>query len=430
MSINKKNIIRFTVLFLILALMVPMLSGCGVEGAGYTKVKYDGKTEPSLEDDEPQNYSLINWNGKHLTVTYTDRDGTVHTNEKFSGLIKGGRIDANDPSEKQKPGFYLTRQVAVFMYESVFGNKRDGDIFVSEEEKWDSLSLTPIEVIRAVNTETANQITTNSGEGGVLESTIALVQSAASAILIAVWSMGFISQIVNERFSMDTLLKTFMQLLCGILIVLNAEDITVAFFNTGNDLLTNLIVEGHTAESVFESFQKEISNELNTMHVWNMGVAINGLVAIPLGTIYIDIPSIMVILYLLLPLIAQILCAYKIISMMIMRMFELIARIAFSAIPIAFGAQNGFGPETIRYFRGVMACALQPVLMLVGVLLFDSIGNAAMAIAADIGAGAGAGAEGYTVTGLVGSLVMTLSYFILSAYLGETKQLAQEIIAR
>ena len=220
---------------------------------------------------------------------------------------------------------------------------------------------------------------------------------------------------------MDTLLKTFMQLMCGILIVQNAAPMAMAFFNTSNAIVQSLGASNSFSE-VFSGFQSEIESELSTIHIWSLGLALGDILATGLGSLYIDVPALMVIMYLFLPFIAQLICAYKIVSMMIMRMLELIVRVTFAAIPIAFSAQHGFGPESIRYFRGVMACALQPVLMMIGVLLIESVANATMSIAGGNNAG--------TATGIVATMVMTLSYFVLSAYLGETKQLSQEIIAR
>ena len=102
---------------------------------------------------------------------------------------------------------------------------------------------------------------------------------------------------------------------------------------------------------------------------------------------------------------------------MIMRMLELYVRITFAPIPLAFGAQQGFTQDSIRYFRGVFACAAQPALMLAGVAAMPAIESALTSVFTG-------------ATGIMGSIACGLSYFVLSAYFGETKRLAQEIIAR
>ena len=103
-------------------------------------------------------------------------------------------------------------------------------------------------------------------------------------------------------------------------------------------------------------------------------------------------------------------------------MLELVVRVVVSPIPLAFSAHNGFSQESMRYFRGVMACAAQPMLMMMGVAMTGTIANTVMAILG--------GGDASTLTGLGGIVGMTLTYFVLSAYLGQTSQLAKEITAR
>jgi hypothetical protein len=173
----------------------------------------------------------------------------------------------------------------------------------------------------------------------------------------------------------------------------------------------------------YGAFQTEMGNLLaENINSTNIGISIAGFISFGLGTVWFDTNPLLVILLLAFPLFGQINCAYKIVSTMIMRMLELMARITFAPIPIAFSAQQGFSQDAIRYFRGIMACALQPVLMMVGAASIDTITTAVLKIFGFAGSGA--------ATGIPAAIAIGLSYFVLSAYFNETKRLAHEIIAR
>jgi hypothetical protein len=288
--------------------------------------------------------------------------------------------------------------------------------------------LTPVTLIKEVNLITqdyfgndyVNKIETGAGGGTGLNDVIQMIQATACAVLLVIWSMGFISQVVNEKFSMETLLKTLMQLLLGIVLIFNSEQLVSAFAQMGNAIIAEF--EDPSANT-FAAFKNEMLTTLrNNILAINMGFDL-GLVRFGIGTIWIDIGAVMVMFHLIAPLFALIISAYKIVSMMIMRMLELIVRITLAPIPLAFGAQQGFSQDAIRYFRGIGACALQPVLMLIGAICIGAIANSVMKIF-------GTNATAATVTGIPAVIAVTLSYFILNAYMGQTKQMAQEIVAR
>ena len=131
--------------------------------------------------------------------------------------------------------------------------------------------------------------------------------------------------------------------------------------------------------------------------------------------------SMSAILLLIFPFIMQLICAYKIVSMMIMRTFEIMIRTTFAPIPLAFSAQNGFSEGAIRHFRGILACAMQPVLMIVGACCLESIATIVMQIFG--------GGDAGSITGFTASIAMGISYFILSTFFGQIKQLSNEVIA-
>ena len=104
---------------------------------------------------------------------------------------------------------------------------------------------------------------------------------------------------------------------------------------------------------------------------------------------------------------------------MIIRMLELTVRVALAPIPLSFSARNGFGQETVRYFRSVLACALEPLLMLIGVACTGTI---AEVVAKIVGNNTG--------DLITGTIAVSMSYLILAAYLAKTKELSKDIIAR
>lgn len=312
-----------------------------------------------------------------------------------------------------KSGVTIFRDIAIMMYESIFMTTWATDNF--QGDSMGALNLNPVEIIKFVNSSTAEII--NEG-GGPLSNAVTAIQSLACAVLIAIWFMGFISQVVNEKFTIETLLKSLMQLLCGILLVTNAKIIVTAFANAGSALVN--AIGGGDVNSGFTGYQDAISSLLTDVTSYNIGFSIASIFTIGIGTVWIDINAIIAILFMIFPFIILVMVAYKILSIMIMRMLELTIRIALAPIPIAFGAQSGFGQDSIRYFRATMACAMEPALMLLGAGMVGSIGK----IVAQI--------FGMDVSQLglfMGMLAMGLSYLILNAYFGETKRLAKEIIA-
>jgi len=402
-----KRIIKLTALTLVMLIFVSLSTGCGY----YMGTTVEGKNYGEGGLPENANQLCVAWEDKLSTI-----DDWGSEKAGVQGMWSTSVPITNDyglRASEQIGGVF--RKIAVLMYESVLGAEHGTDDFCGE--KWQKFSLDPGDLIKKTTDITAEQI---SSSGGALGSLFTAIKGMAAAILIAIWAMGFISQVVNEKFSMETLLKTLMQLMCGILLITNATVIVEAFAEAGTALVDAL--DPGSAGDHFSGFQTELSNLLTAnITVNSMGFHF-GFVKFALGSLWFDFNPILVILLLVIPLVAQLMCAYKIVSIMIMRMLELTARITFAPIPIAFSAQNGFSQEAIMYFRKILACAMQPVFMLVGAACIDTIASAVMAIFG--------GGTASTLTGIVASFALALSYMVLSAYFGETKRLAQDIIAR
>ena len=324
--------------------------------------------------------------------------------------VEGERVNLNSG---------IFREIAVMMHDSIFsdGQKyRQTDPFV-DTTSITTLALEPKKIITKVSNVTSQYL--NPRNKSELLPIINAMQGFAAAVLISMWAMGFISQIVNEKFTMETLLKTLMQLLCGILVITNSETLVMAFVDLGVALVNTT---GQAQMALFTQLERDIVDALSNVNLVNFGFHIFSW-SLGIGTFIVDIWPLYAIFLMALPFFAELICAYKICSIMIMRMLELIMRVTFAPIPLAFSAQSGFSQEATRYLRSTLACAVQPALMLVGCLFVNTISEVVMQI---FGQNYGAAGPG----GPLGSVAMCLSYFILSAFMGESKHLAQEIIAR
>jgi hypothetical protein len=112
-------------------------------------------------------------------------------------------------------------------------------------------------------------------------------------------------------------------------------------------------------------------------------------------------------------------CAFKIISTMVIRTIELTLRITLAPIPLSFSVQSGFSQEVMRYFRSTMACALHPLLIMLGACSIDTISAAVLSVL---------GYDPAAIKGVPAVIAISLIYMILNAYIGETKHMAREII--
>lgn len=398
-QIKKKSRFKKVLLLLLVFSFMFALTGCDnipckskSEGSSYfwKKDKVVYIKAPGISEQEIETYL----DGSFGTVDFTDNYKNADKN--IGKELKGSTM----------------RDVARLMLNSTFGEEL---ITYSDfnKNKWDHFTTEPVDLIKKVNTS----ITTELKDNTALDQVSKVIQSAAAAILITVWAMGFISQIVNEKFTMETLLKTLMQLMCGILIILNAKIFTEAFAGTGNLIVDKLSSVGD-APAQFGAFKQELSDMLSNI---DFSIVYGDLALFKITSMSWSDQSTNAVLLLLFPFIMQVVCAYKIVSMLIMRTFELMIRTTFAPIPLAFSAQNGFSEGAIRYFRGIFACALQPALMIVGACCLESIATIALNIFG--------GGNANQVTGFTASMAMGASYFILSTFLGQVKQLANEVIA-
>lgn len=312
-------------------------------------------------------------------------------------------------------GILVIRDVVSFAMGSVLGSP------IGATDKFCSNSLgTGVNLNPASVATNAMNAFTDAKAKSAMSTALNGVNAMALAVFIAVWSMGFISQVVNEKFTMETMLKTFMQLLCGILIMNNVDRIVGAFAGAARGMIKN--AGGTLTFGAFQqSLQKILNNGIMSLSV---GFDLLNFIELPLGTIWLDWGSLVALMLLLFPMWGALQCAYKVVSMIFMNTLELALRITLAPIPIAFSIQQGFGPEMIRYFRSVFACALQPVLIAAGAACASDVASGVLTILNGGSAPTGSG------NGLLQSVAVGMAFIILSAYFSETKRLCQEIVAR
>lgn len=397
-------------LLIILTSFILMMAGCGFAPTG------DGTTGNKIFIKNDDEFKYLVSSGP---------DGDVYANFGFLGTTTLSPY--KDYGINSASSGTILRDIALFCMNAVFGAGTSGEKgtdYFTNAGAFGTVTADPITILNRMNEATSGWLTGSGDSGGTIGSVASslgtIVRSMAISILIAVWAMNFINLVVQERFTMEALLKGFMQLMMGIIVVMNADVLVNAFAKAGMELMEAVPQEGYSIG--FSNFKEELFGQLSKISAVSIGMNIL-VVKEGFGTIWFDITGpVIVTAMLLFPLIQVLMLAYKIISIMIMRLLELYLRITLAPIPLAFAANNGFSHETIRYFRGVLACAAQPLLVVLAVLMLPSIGD--VVVAAFGGQGSG------TITGIPAVLALGISYLVANAFIGETKGLAQEIIAR
>ena len=306
----------------------------------------------------------------------------------------------------------MFRDLAVILYKSLFPNQWEATDF---ESSWvknvDGVNLDPAHVAKETMDKTGDFLSDD------LNTLTTAIKSAAITILIAVWLIGFLQQMINEKWSPETLLKTLMQLICGLIFIQNIDLVINAFVQLGEGFMDAITLEQSEAATQYQDFNQYLLSLMTSIAAIPMGISIFA-IQIPIGAIYVDLMVIWALILMILPAFFQLQCVYKIISAIIMRTIELHVRMSFAPLPIAFGLQQGFSQESISYIRKTLSCAMQPVLILLGCALAGGIANIVSQVL------------NLNQASPFGAIVMCITSLCLSAYLGETKQLAQDIIAR
>ena len=323
------------------------------------------------------------------------------------------------------------RTLASTMYSSLFSSegqsrslndKKDFKPRLYNNEPKPAINLEPYAVCKGLATETFNLISKKGNN--VFNELLNALKGLVAGILVIFWGVQFVTQILQERFTMESLLKGMCFLIIGIMITLTAQNFAGALISGANNVVSNLTQQNFGKSTALESFRNycwEVTN--GTVIYFSATIVVFDNPSIRIPTIWIDIGSVLGTLVMVLPFLGQLICAYQIVTQMITRMLELIVRVALAPIPIAFGSAQGFGPSSMSFLKGTLAVAMQPVLIMIGAMSKDAIlsiitGNSVLNISST------------TMGSIVGSVMVFLSYLVLSGFIGQTKQISQEIIAR
>ena len=230
----------------------------------------------------------------------------------------------------------------------------------------------------------------------------------AMAILITIWFGNMLMSIIREQFTMESLLKSLLQLLCGALIVSNSERIAGAFLG----LFSAGTPSGGTSN--FGAAALTAMNEAKFLY-FALGVNIPIVQAgVPLGFVFIDdIGTVLAtIVGAVMVLMAQIQCAIAVCSALIPAGIELSLRLKVAPIVFAMSTTTGWGGDMIHYLKSCVACALTPPIICAIVGQAGAIENMA---------------KGLVGSSLLGTAIaISLGYKIMSGFVGQARSLVSQ----
>lgn len=417
---------RFALLIIICILFLPTLIGCGfVSGSDGTEGGSVSNYLCFKDDTGPDAPNVYTYTST-VNATKTKLVVLAFNNISNDGRIKQGNYKSGSVMLPINPGDGATSIVHALssvLYKSLF-NKDVSDHGLYKNLKFSGISLAPSNIIQKTNEKTLEALTSSQNES-FMDSVIGFCAGVAGGIFVIVWCLNFLNQIINERFTMEAALKGFMQLILGLAVAFNAKYFVSAFVWAGNALSDKVFKLSLSATTGFSEFATEMDNQIvNHIITISLGGKLAG-IKIAAGTLWLDWGSFFALILMAIPFAGEVICAYQIVSQLITRLLELFVRISISPIPIMMSAQSGFTAEMLRFFKSTLACAIQPVLMFVGVALYNSICDIVSEV---FTAGQGMDTGLLGSSGLFAAVAMAISFFILAAYMGKTRQLASEIV--
>lgn len=384
--------------------LITTMTGCGFVSPGNDE---DGGSYLVYKNKEENKLYKTNESGGSASIPW---DGP------YSMYLKPSADYGFDPKDG---GLTLFRDAASFMYRSVFSTNSgglatypiSGDQFKGDSD-WGGVKLEAGAMTRSITKTLASN-------DDVMSSVFNICKTLAFVILTIMWACSYLSMVVNERFTPEAFIKGLLQFAIGSLVIQHSETLANAFLQMGN-----LIIERATGDGSFNfsTFATAVSTELNK-GAFSLNLGMDIVIPIAIGSFWVDISALLCIVFMLIPMVIQIITAYKIASIMLIRVIELKARLTFAPIPLAFSLHNGFNTEAIRFFRELMACVLQPALIMVGVSCLPQISAAVAKVFGVTGGG--------SVMGMAsGAIIMSVSYLVFNAFLGQVKSIIMDIIVR
>lgn len=282
-----------------------------------------------------------------------------------------------------------------------------------------TVDLSPKSVVTKISEETASAIDDlkeNPDLSSVTEAIIAL----AMGVLVFLWGANLVTKVVEERFTFETFIKSFLFLIIGVVFIDNATEIVSLLIKLGEALIPK---STGTTNLPVTDYITRVSNHLNESLVFvkaNKGLGdLFKSGADSYEVIYIGLPWLLSILMLLIPFIAVLLCAFQIVTQMIMRIIELVVRLILAPIPIAWSAYRGFNEGISHFLKSTFACIMQPVIIVVACI---AIGTIVEVILNTLNATNG--------KWFIQMIALAFAYFSLSQFIGKSDFLSKEIIGR
>lgn len=177
------------------------------------------------------------------------------------------------------------------------------------------------------------------------------LEDAAMVVLLAVWAANMLMLVVQERFTMEGLLKSLCQLVIGIFVISNAGTIVSAFMS--------LFGNGGSMQNT--SFGDELGSRLDAdanVLLFALNVPILKWSLVVLGG-WIDNGAFDAIFCGILPAFAAVKCSLSVFSAVALAEFEVQLRLKAAPILFAISSQTGWGQTQIGYLKQCMGAAAQ-----------------------------------------------------------------------
>ena len=230
----------------------------------------------------------------------------------------------------------------------------------------------------------------------------------AAGMMVAVWFGNMLMLVIQERFTMEALLKGCMHLIVGLFVVYNARTFAQIFVG---------LLQGNTNLAGENQFAQAAGAALSDIKGYYAALGVNipvAQVGIPVGYVFMDDigTAATIAIGCIMVLGAQISCAVACVSAMVPVGLEMTLRIQLAPLIFAMSAQTGWTPSTINYLKGCVAAGLTPTLIAMMVARAPEI--------ADSFAGGNL---------LAMAIAYTIVYKSMGGFIGQASQITHQVLS-
>ncbi len=386
---SKKNILKIMAIFLTLLVVLPTMTGCG--GLGFGEDPQIFKVNNGYDPAKPDK-------GTWVEVVGPGAGGVLGGGD--NGMLKrplivygGGMVDGGIVKNAQVK-INILHFAGHFAAVLVGGDGGcPGDVHTCNAGSY-AVNLNPLSVC-------AQALTI----GKTIGNAVGGLTGMAMSILITIWFGNMLMSIIREQFTMEALLKSLVQLLCGALIVSNSEAIAGAFLG---------LFSAGTPSGGTSSFGDAATGAMDGAQFLYFALGVNIPIVqagVPLAFIFVDDISVILstVVGAVIVLMAQIQCAISVCSALIPAGIELGLRLKVAPIVFAMSTTTGWGGDMIHYLKSCVACALTPPIICAIVGQAGTIETMAKTLVG---------------TSLLGTAIsISLGYKIMSGFVGQARSL-------